>query len=148
MRKFAMKFSVGAPIIAVVFILTSTAIAGTDLSELVQKWGLVGKWSTDCSPEATPHGVVAYEIEPDGRAIVDSGASLIEMRIEMINSDGDLILYTIEASGAEKRILVLRRSGDTLRPTIDGKERNDYTIRDGKFVASLKETSPLRRCKS
>jgi hypothetical protein len=141
-----MKSSVRAAIASVAFILTSAAIAETDLSELIQKWGLVGKWSTDCSPEAAPHGVVAYEIEPDGRATIDSGASLIEMRIAMINSDGDLTLHTIAPSGGETRVLMLLRSGDSLQPITIGRERNDYTVRNGKFVASFKETSPLRRC--
>jgi hypothetical protein len=141
--------SIGGAIVSVAaVILTSSALADTDLPELVKKWGLVGKWSTDCSPEASPHGIVAYEIEPDGRAIVDNGQSLTDLRIAMINPNGDLILHTIQASGGEIRVLMLRRVGDTLRPIINGKERNDYTSRDGKFVASLKETSPLRRCKS
>ena len=144
-----MKNLIRAAIVSVAVILTSaTAFADTDLPQLVKKWGLVGKWSTDCSPGANPHGIVAYEIEPGGRVIIDNGQSLTEVRIAMINSDGDLILHTIPASGEEIRVLTLRRSGDTLRPIVDGNERNDYTIRDGKFVASLKESSPLRRCES
>jgi hypothetical protein len=144
-----MKNSIGAAIVSMEVILSSiAAFAGTDLPALVEKWGLVGKWSTDCSPGANPHNIVAYDIEPDGRAIIDNGQSLIEVRIAMINSNGDLILHTIPARGGEIRVLMLRRSGDTLRPIANGNERNDYTIRDGKFVASLKETSPLRRCGS
>jgi hypothetical protein len=141
-----MRSPIGGIIVSLAVIFTSAAFADTHLPELLKKWGLVGKWSTDCSPEATPHGVVAYEIEPEGRAIIDNGQNVTEMWIAMINSDGDLILHSIQASGGETKVLMLRRSGDTLRPIINGKERNDYTIRDGKFVASLKETSPLRRC--
>ena len=144
-----MKNLIGAAIVSMEVVLTSiAAFAGTDLPALVEKWGLAGKWSTDCSPEATPRGIVAYGIEPDGRVIIDNGQSLTEVRIAMINSDGDLTLQTIPASGEEIRVLVLRRSGDTLRPIISGNERSDYAIRDGKFVASLKEASPLRRCES
>ena len=134
-----MRRPVGAAIFTLV--LASAAFADADLPKLVHKWGLVGKWSTDCSPAATPHAVVAYEIEPDGRTTIDSGLRLIEMRIANIKPDGDLVLHT--TSSGQISVLMLRRSGDTLRPVID-----DYSVREGKFVASLRETSPLRQCKN
>src|SRR5689334_6986954 len=69
---------IAAAIFSIASILSSAALADAELPELVQTWGLVGKWATDCSPEATPQTVIAYEIEPDGRIIVDNGASLTE----------------------------------------------------------------------
>lgn len=124
---------------------TSAAWGDAGLSERLKQWELVGRWSNDCSPDAEPHGTVYYEIQADGEAVIDNGQSLTNLRIERVDPDGHLTLRTIEPSGEGERVLTLRKSGDTLRP-ISGKEPNDYTQQGGKFVASLKETTPLRRC--
>lgn len=146
-----MKKLMGAAIVSLEVIRTSVvAFAGTDdLAARVEKSGLIGRWATDCSPEAT-RGLVTYDIEPDGRVIIDNGQgqSLIEMQFAEINADGDLILHTLPASGGETRILRLHRSGDALRPVINGNDKNDVAVRDGKFVASVREAAPLRRCGS
>jgi hypothetical protein len=118
------------------------------LSGLIAKWKLAGRWSTDCSPEATPGSVVEYEIDADGLASISNGQSVTEMRISSINADGDLTLKTMQVGHEQTRVLTLRRIDDTLRPNISRPERFDYTVRNGKFVASLKETAPLRHCKS
>lgn len=119
-----------------------------NLADLVAKWKLVGRWSTDCSPEARPSGVVEYEIDPSGLASIDNGQSVTRMRISSISADGDLTLKTVQEGNEEAKVLTLRRVEDTLRPSISRPERLDFTVRNDKFVASLKETAPLRHCKS
>jgi hypothetical protein len=119
-----------------------------NVSDLVTKWKLVGRWSTDCSPEAKPSSVVEYEIDPSGLASIDNGQIVTRMRISSINADGDLTLRTVQEGNEEVKVLILRRVEDTLRPSISRPEPLDFTVRNGKFVASLRETAPLRHCKS
>ena len=129
------------------FVLAPLAVAETGLPELVHRWGLVGKWSTNCSAaKAEPHLVTSYEINPHGEVIIDNGHQLTEMRILRIDPTGDLVLQTIEATSADRRVLILRRSENTLQPVLNSKQDNDITIRNGKFVASLRETSAISRC--
>jgi hypothetical protein len=144
-RRFQIRM-IGGFIFSVSIVLAPGALADDDLSELIKSWDLVGRWSTDCTPGTTSRGVVAYEFEPDGRAIIDNGQNLTELKIARINAEGDLTLHTNPTGGGEIRILLLRRTGDALRPSTSGDEQNDYSMREGKFVASLKETSLIRRC--
>ncbi len=67
--------------------------------------------------------------------------NLTELKIASINAEGDLTLHTNPTGSGDIRILLLRRTGDALRPSTSGDEQNDYTMREGKFVASLNETS-------
>jgi hypothetical protein len=46
------------------------------LSDLIEKWKLVGRSSTDCSPEAAPSSVVRYEIDASGLATIDNVRSI------------------------------------------------------------------------
>jgi hypothetical protein len=137
-----------AAILSLAFIFSSTALAESDLRDLIRNWGLVGRWATDCALEAIPHGVVSYEIEPDGRTIIDSGPTIVELKIVKITMDGDLVLQTIATNAADEKVLMLRRTDAALRPVVDGTNLNSLTHRNGKFVASLRETSPLKRCGS
>lgn len=120
----------------------------SELSDLIERWKLTGRWSTDCSPDATLGSVVEYEIDSNGLTSISNGQSVTELRISSINDNGDLTLKTIQAGNEAPRVLTLRRIDDTLRPNISRPEHFDYTVRNQKFVSSLKETAPLRHCKS
>jgi hypothetical protein len=137
----------GLVLVPVAFILVaSTAVLSNDIPEVLKQMGLVGRWSTDCSADASPRSNVSYEIGPDGRVTVDNGLNVVVLTATSINAEGDLILQTTPSRGEEVKVLLLRRSGDALRPVINRNQPNDYNIQDGKFAASLRETFLLRRC--
>jgi hypothetical protein len=140
----ALSFAIPANATEMNRVLSSEAT----LSDLIEKWKLVGRWSTDCSPEAAPSSVVRYEIDASGLATIDNGQSVTELRIASINENGDLTLKTKQVGNEDARVLTLRRVEDTLRPNISRPERLDFTVRNEKFVASLKETAPLQHCRS
>ena len=134
-------------VVVAVIVANTTAGSASAIPETLKEMKLIGKWSTDCSSDASPHINVFYEIAPDGRVTIDNGLSITVLNATSMSPEGDLILQT-DSFGGEKiiRILTLRRSGDTLRPIANPSEPNDYLTSKGKFIASLKDSSLLRRC--
>jgi hypothetical protein len=63
------------------------------------------------------------------------------------NPDGSLTLTVHFLRPKDDiRTLVLQKSGETIRPMLNRNAQNEYTIRDGAFVANGKPTSSLKKC--
>ncbi|MGL9620144.1 hypothetical protein QRQ56_19185 [Bradyrhizobium sp. U531] len=122
-------------------------------AEIVRKWGLIGRWAIDCAVpvQRGANNGVAYEITREGRLIYrqdpadrDRGYEVVEVTRGENNM---LILHTEFPNFQKTREngIVLQADG-TLRSIYNRDEAGNYTVRDGRFVASGRETLGLHRC--
>jgi hypothetical protein len=110
---------------------------------------LLGLWAVDCSPVSggSAANPVSYEINPEGRLIYNNGYATSDVVGAAVNPDGTLTLTVhFLRPKDDTRTLVLQKSGATIRPMLNRNEQNEYTIRDGTFVASGKQTPSLQKC--
>jgi len=133
--------------------LASPAFADNPIAETVQKWGLLGPWSINCSlpPDHANGTVLSYEIGRDGGVVyrrnfgdvTDEG----EVLAAEVSADGLLNLEVYFPAIRQKREygLMLQPDGG-LRAIYNRSERGDYTIKDGKFVATKKPTPAQYKC--
>jgi hypothetical protein len=136
--------------IALLALLAATSACAGDVTvETVRHWGLLGLWAADCSlaPGGTASNPVSYDINPDGRLVYNNGYATSDVVGAAVNPDGTLTLTVhFLRPKDDTRTLVLQKSGETIRPMLNRNEQNEYTVRDGTFVASGKQTAPLQKC--
>jgi hypothetical protein len=134
--------------------LASPAFADDPIAETVRKWGLLGPWSLDCSlpPDHANGTVLAYEIGSDGGVIYrrDFGDVTDEGQVlaAEVSADGLLNLEVYFPAIKQTRELGLMMLEDGgLRAIYNRSETGEYTIKDGKFVATKKPTPAQYKCK-
>ena len=133
--------------------LASSAFADDPVAETMRKWGLLGAWSQDCAlpPDHAKGTVLAYAIGPDGAVVYrrDFGDVADEGRVlaAEVSADGLLNLVVYLPAIEQKReygLMMLADGG--LRAIYNRSERGEYTIKDGKFVATKKPTPVQHKC--
>jgi hypothetical protein len=131
----------------------SAAIADDPIAETVRKWGLLGPWSLDCTlpPDHAKGTVLAYMIGSDGGVVYhrDFGDISDENQVlaAEVSADGLLNLEVYFASIKQKREYGLMMLEDgTMRTIYNRSEAGEYTIKEGKFVATKKITPPQHKC--
>jgi len=131
----------------------SVAFADDPVAETVRKWGLLGAWSLDCAlpPDHANGTVLAYEIGPDGGVVYrrDFGDVTDESQVlaAEVSADGILNLEVYFPTIKQKREYGLMMLEDgTMRAIYNRSEKGDYTIKDGKFVATKKPTPVQHKC--
>jgi hypothetical protein len=129
------------------------ALADDPIAETVRKWGLLGPWSLDCAlpPDHASGTVLAYEIGPDGGVIYrrDFGDASDENQVlaAEVSADGVLNLEVYFPAIKQKREYGLMMLEDgTTRAIYNRSERGEYSIKDGKFVATRKPTPAQHKC--
>ena len=136
--------------IALLALLATTSLCAADATvETVRRWGLLGLWAVDCSPApgSPSPNPVSYEINPEGRLVYINGYATSDVVGAAANPDGSLTLTVHFLRPKDDiRTLVLQKSGETIRPMLNRNAQNEYTIRDGAFVANGKQTSSLNKC--
>ena len=139
--------------VATVASLASPAFADNPVAETVRKWGLLGAWSQDCAlpPDHARGTVLAYQIGPEGGVVYrrDFGDVADEGQVlaAEVSADGVLNLVVTFAAIKQKReygLMMLADGG--LRAVYNRSETGEYTIKDGKFVATKKPTPVQHRC--
>jgi hypothetical protein len=132
--------------------LTSTAGA-EPLAATVEQWGLLGSWAIDCSlqPDRDKGARLAYEVLKDGRVMYrrNFGEAKDENEVvsATINAEGLLNVMVYFPSLRQTRefgLLLLKDGG--LRAIYNRSERGEYTIRDGKYIATGAPTPAQQRC--
>ncbi|UWU71056.1 MULTISPECIES: hypothetical protein [Bradyrhizobium] len=131
---------------------TSTAGAET-LAVTVEQWGLLGSWAVDCSarPDRDKGALLSYEIRKDGRVMYrrNFGEAMDENEIvsATVNAEGllNVMVYFPLLRQAREFGLLLQKDG-RLRAIYNRSERGEYTIRDGKYVATGAQTPAQQRC--
>jgi hypothetical protein len=141
--------------LALLFSLTFSCGASADtVAQTVQKWGLIGPWSQDCSlkPDRNQGAVLDYEIVGDDRVVHrrDFGETKDESEIVTaeISGDGMLKLRVFFPSLKQTREYGLMMQPDgTMRAIYNRNQKNEYSIKDGKFTADGSPTPPQHKCR-
>ena len=141
--------------LAILFFLTLTLNASAEtVAQTARKWGLIGPWSQDCSvaPDRSKGAVLAYEIASDERVVHrrNFGDTTDESEVitAKVSKDGMLNLRTFFPSLKQTREygLIMQTDG-TIRAMYNRNQKNEYSIRDGKFTANGNPTPPQYKCK-
>jgi hypothetical protein len=141
------------PVWIILASLALPASAGDDIAQTVFKWGLIGPWSRDCPlpPDHDKGAVLTYAIAPDGNVVLrrDFGDSEDESKVisAKVSNDGMLNLRVYFAPLRQTREygLMMQPNG-TMRAIYNRNEKNQYTIKNGKFTADGKPTPPQHKC--
>jgi hypothetical protein len=141
--------------LALLFCLTLSCGASADtVAQTVQKWGLIGPWSLDCSlkPDRNQGAVLDYEIVADNRVVHrrDFGETTDESEVVTaeISGDGMLKLRVFFPSLKQTREYGLMMQPDgTMRAIYNRNQKDEYSIKDGKFTADGSPTPPQHKCR-
>jgi hypothetical protein len=141
--------------LAILFSLTLSLHAPAEtVAETAREWGLIGPWSLDCSlpPDRNKGTVLAYEIAPGDRVVHrrNFGDTTDESEVVTaeVSGDGMLNLRVFFPSLKQTREygLVMQPDG-TLRAMYNRNQKDEYTIKDGKFTASGHPTPSQHKCR-
>jgi hypothetical protein len=124
------------------------------VAQTVQKWGLIGPWSLDCSlrPDRNRGTVLDYAIVGDDRVVFRRNfgdqSDESEVVTAEISKDGMLNLRVFFPSLKQTREYGLMMQPDgTVRAIYNRSQKQEYSIRDGKFTADGSLTPPQYKCK-
>ncbi|MBR1127498.1 hypothetical protein [Bradyrhizobium iriomotense] len=123
------------------------------LAATVEQWGLLGSWAVDCAvrPDRDKGALLTYEIRKDGRVMYrrNFGDARDENEVvsATVNAEGllNVMVYFPSLHQAREFGLLLDKDG-SLRAIYNRSERGEYTIRDGKYVATGAPTPAQQRC--
>jgi hypothetical protein len=141
--------------LAILFSLTLTLDAPAEtVAQTARQWGLIGPWSLDCSlaPDRSKGTVLAYEIASDDRVVHrrNFGDSKDESEVVTaeVSGDGMLNLRVFFPSLKQTREygLIMQPDG-TIRTMYNRNQKDEYTVKDGKFTANGNPTPSQHRCK-
>lgn len=141
-------------IAAVVLWVAFTSMAGAEtLAATVEQWGLLGSWAVDCAarPDRDKGALLTYEIRKDGRVMYrrNFGEAKDENEVvsATVNAEGllDVMVFFPALHQTREFGLLLQKDG-SLRAIYNRSERGEYTIRDGKYVATGAPTPAQQRC--
>ncbi|MCA1391400.1 hypothetical protein I6F20_20210 [Bradyrhizobium sp. IC3123] len=138
---------------AVLWVAFTPAAGAETLAVTVEQWGLLGSWAVDCSgrPDRDQGARLTYEIRKDGRVMYrrDFGEARDENEVvsATVNAEGllNVMVYFPSLHQAREFGLLLQKDG-SLRAIYNRSERGEYTIRNGKYVASGAPTPAQQRC--
>ncbi|MCK1361953.1 hypothetical protein [Bradyrhizobium sp. 199] len=132
--------------------ITPAAGAAT-LAAKVEQWGLLGSWAVDCAvrPDRDKGALLTYEVRKDGRVMYRRNFGEVSDENEVVsatvNAEGllNVMVYFPSLHQAREFGLLLAKDG-SLRAIYNRSERGEYTIRDGKYVATGAPTPVQQRC--
>jgi hypothetical protein len=144
----------GRLVLALLFSLTLAHSATAEtVAQTVRKWGLIGPWSLDCSlkPDSNKGAVLGYEIASDGRVVHRRGFGDTSDESEVVGAevsrDGLLNLRVYFPSLKQNREYGLMMQPDGTMRAIYNRNKDEYSIRDGKFTANGDPTPPQHKCR-
>ena len=131
---------------------TSVARAET-LAATVEQWGLLGSWAVDCAarPDRDKGALLTYEIRKDGRVMYRRNFGEAKDENEVVSATAtaegllNVMVYFPSLQQTREFGLQFSKQG-SLRAIYNRSERGDYTIRDGKYVATGAPTPAQQRC--
>ncbi|MDX2202616.1 MAG: hypothetical protein NW223_07695 [Hyphomicrobiaceae bacterium] len=135
--------------------LAAPAAAQTDAQrktiETLERWGLMGAWSLDCSrPPSSSNGYLAYSVQ-DGVAvhIRDFGDAQDENEVQQasVRADGGLeVVVHFEGFDQTRRYVMVKADGRVRAWANSLADGTGASIKDGKFVADGSETPWQTQC--
>ncbi len=122
------------------------------MAETAKQWGLIGPWSLDCSlpPDHNKGTVLSYEIADD-RVVHRRDFGDVRDESEVlslsVSVDGIIHLRVYFPSVKQTREYgMIHQSDGTVRAMYNRNDKNQYSIRDGKFTSNGKPTPPQHKC--
>jgi len=141
------------PLALLLLLALASGASAETVSQTARKWGLIGSWAVDCSvPRDKSDPLISYEVTADDRVMLrrDFGTGQDEQEVSSAEiAAGDvLILRIFFPAFQQTRINGIAKQPDGSIRAIYNRheEKDEYSIRDGKFVASGKPTVALRQC--
>jgi hypothetical protein len=139
----------------VLFAMGAGTASAESAAETASRWGLIGRWSLDCSlpPDHDRGAVLAYEIADDGRLVYlrdfgDSTDSADVIAAE-VSADNLLNLRVFFPKLKQTRDYGLKMDPDgSIRAFYNRDQNGRYSIRNGLFSANGKPTPPSHKCGS
>ncbi len=123
------------------------------VAQTVQNWGLIGPWSLDCSlePDRDRGTVLDYEIAGDDRVVLRRNFGNARDESEVVTaevSDGGMLNLRVYFPSLRqtREYGLMMQPGGTLR-AIYNRNKNDYSIKDGRFTADGSPTPPQHKCR-
>ena len=124
------------------------------VAETTRKWGLIGPWSLDCSlpPDRNKGTVLAYEIAPGDRVVHRRNFGDTKDESEVVSAevseDGMLNLRVFFPSLKQTREYgLIKQSDGTIRAMYNRNQKDEYSIKDGKFTANGNPTPSQHKCR-
>ena len=138
---------------AVLWVAFTPAAGAESLAATVEQWGLLGSWAIDCAvrPDRDKGALLIYEIRKDGRVMYrrNFGETKDENEVvsATVSADGllNVMVYFPLLQQTREFGLLLSKQG-SLRAIYNRSERGEYTIRDGKYIATGAPTPAQQRC--
>lgn len=138
---------------AVLWVAFTPAAGAESLAATVEQWGLLGSWAVDCAgrPDREKGALLTYEIRKDERVMYrrNFGEAKDENEVvsAMVSADGllNVMVHFPLLQQTREFGLLLSKQG-SLRAIYNRSERGEYTIRDGKYVATGAPTPAQQRC--
>jgi hypothetical protein len=138
---------------AVLWVAFTPAAGAESLAATIEEWGLLGSWAVDCAvrPHRDKGSLLTYEIRNDGRVMYrrNFGEAKDENEVvsATVSADGllNVMVYFPLLQQTREFGLLLSKQG-SLRAIYNRSERGEYTIRDGKYVATGAPTPAQQRC--
>ncbi|MBM7488708.1 hypothetical protein JOE52_007690 [Bradyrhizobium canariense] len=138
---------------AALWVAFTPAAGAESLAATIEQWGLLGSWAIDCAarPDRDKGALLTYEIRKDGRVMYrrNFGEAKDENEVvsAMVSADGllNVMVYFPLLQQTREFGLLLSKQG-SLRAIYNRSERGEYTIRDGKYVATGAPTPAQQRC--
>jgi hypothetical protein len=128
----------------------TSAIAQTP-AEVAANWGLLGVWSLDCGQPTSRANARLSFVQDGGRLIHrrnfgDRSDEHAVVAARLL--DGDRIEVVIDLQQfSQRREIVFAKEGEGKKRTVSNRDdKNVYSIRDGKFVASGQPAPVQIRC--
>ncbi|PIT05171.1 hypothetical protein TSA1_33805 [Bradyrhizobium nitroreducens] len=123
------------------------------LAATVEQWGLLGSWAVDCAarPDRDKGALLTYEIRKDGRVMYRRNFGDAKDENEVVSATVsaerllNVMVYFPSLHQTREFGLQLAKDG-SLRAIYNRSERGEYTIKDGKYVATGAPTPTQQRC--
>jgi hypothetical protein len=143
------------PVLMMGFFLALTLHApAATVADTAREWGLIGPWSPDCSlpPDRNKGMVLAYEIARGDRVVhrrkFGDTADESEVISAEVSGDGVLNLRVFFPRLKQSREYGFIREPDgTMHAIYNRNQKDEYTIKDGKFTANGNPTPALHKCR-
>jgi hypothetical protein len=132
--------------------LASTASAES-LAATVEQWGLLGSWAVDCA--ARPHrdkgALLTSELRKDGRVMYRRNFGEAKDENEVVSATADAegllnVMVYFPSLRQTREFGLLQMKDGSLRAIYNRSQRGEYTIRDGKYIATGAPTPAQQRC--
>ena len=143
--------------LAVAWMLAASTLAmpnatASGAADAARKWGLIGAWAVDCSvPPDKASPLIIYAIGSGDRVLLrrDYGNRIDEQEVGSVEiaADGNLLMRTSFPSLKQIRESAIAMAPDgSIRAIYNRNEKDEYTVRDGMYVANGNPAVALHRC--